>query len=265
MRPRILLTNDDGIFAEGMKNLYLSLKDKADVTIVAPLSEQSGVGVGISLRKPLQIQKIEWLDDANAYAVNGTPADCVKMAISVLLESKPDLIVSGINKGSNAGRNLLYSGTVGGVIEGILRDIPGLAVSCVDFFNPNFQLARNTVGIFVDYLLENPLPRGTLLNVNIPSLSRPLKGIRFARQGRGYWIEDPSKRVHPDGYSYYWLGGKHPDHIEEEDSDVALLDEGYITAVPAYVDELTHHREFMLRKDKFNEIYGALSSEAILN
>lgn len=265
MKPKILLTNDDGIFAEGMKNLYLSLKDKADVTIVAPLSEQSGVGVGISLRKPLQIQKIDWQDEISAYAVNGTPADCVKMALSVVLASKPDLIVSGINKGSNAGRNLLYSGTVGGVIEGILREIPGLAVSCVDFFNPNFLLARNTVSLFVDYLLSNPLPMGTLLNVNIPSLGIPLKGIRFAKQGRGYWIEDPSRRVHPDGFSYYWLGGKHPELEEEEDSDVALLQKGYITAVPAYVDELTHQRAFQERKDIFNEMFSQLSLEETFN
>ena len=265
MKPKILLTNDDGIFAEGMKNLYLSLKDKADVTIVAPLSEQSGVGVGISLRKPLQIQKIDWQDDVSAFAVNGTPADCIKMALSVVMDQKPDLIVSGINKGSNAGRNLLYSGTVGGVIEGILREIPGLAVSCVDFFNPNFDLARNTVGLFVDYLLENPLPKGTLLNVNIPSLSRPLKGIRFAKQGRGYWIEDPSKRVHPDGYSYYWLGGKHPDLLGDEDSDVALLNEGYITAVPAYVDELTHHHVFSHRKETFNKLFADKSFETVMS
>jgi 5'-nucleotidase len=260
MKPKLLLTNDDGIFAEGMKNLYLALKEIADITIVAPLSEQSGVGVGISLRKPLQIQEIEWQNGIKAFAVNGTPADCVKMALSVLLQDTPDLIVSGINRGSNAGRNLLYSGTVGGVIEGVLRDIPGIALSCVDFFKPNFDLARNSAALFVDYILKNPLKRGTLLNVNIPSQNIAFKGIRFARQGMGYWVENPSKRVHPDGYSYYWLGGKHPYHQEVEDSDVALLDMGYITAVPAFVNELTHYEEFNLRKDQFNYQFSDFNS-----
>lgn len=258
-KPRILLTNDDGIFAEGMKQLYHALKEIAEVTIVAPLIEQSGVGVGISLRKPLQIHTIDWQDNIKAYAVNGTPADCVKMALSILLNDKPQLIVSGINKGSNAGRNLLYSGTVGGVIEGVLRGVPGVAISCVDFFNPNFALARTTIPLFVDYLLSEPLPQGTLLNVNIPAAIDSAKGVRFAKQGKGYWIENPSKRVHPDGYSYYWLGGQHPEHQEEEDSDVALLEDGYITAVPVYVDELTHQAVFEERKHSFHHFIETFS------
>lgn len=251
MKPKILLTNDDGIFAEGLRNLYLALKDFADLTVIAPLSEQSGVGASISLRSPLQIQKMQWQDAPKVYAVNGTPADCVKLALSVVLDDRPDLIVSGINRGSNAGRNVLYSGTIGGVIEGVLRNIPGMAVSCLDYDKPNFSLARDHVVLLSEYLLEHPLPAGTLLNVNVPSSGCESKGICIARQGRGYWIEDPHKREHPDGYSYYWLGGKHPECEEGKDSDITLLSEGYITAVPIYVDELTHHEEFVKRKDTF--------------
>ena len=254
-RPRILLTNDDGIRAPGLKHLWSGLKDYADLYVVAPLIEQSAVGLGITIRAPLHIEEAEWFGHTPAWSVTGTPADCVKMALSVLLPSPPDLIISGINRGSNAGRNLLYSGTVGGVIEGVLRGIPGIAVSSVDMQKPNYEIAEKHLMKFAQYMLETPLPQGTLLNVNFPSTLPGVKGIRFARQGKGYWMEAPDKRCHPFGAAYYWLGAKHADFEEEVDSDMALLAQGYAAAVPVHVGELTDHAHLHASRDNFDKFF----------
>ncbi len=138
-KPTLLVTNDDGIMAPGLKYLWEAISSIADVYIVAPSIEQSGVGLAITIRNPIQILPTPWENGARAWTVTGTPADCVRLGMSVLMESPPDLIVSGINRGANSGRNVLYSGTVGGVIEGVLRNIPGIAFSCVDFDNPDYK------------------------------------------------------------------------------------------------------------------------------
>lgn len=254
-RPYILLTNDDGIKAPGLKHLWRGLSQIADLSIVAPAVEQSGAGVGITTRTPIHIEEVEWSEETLAWSVTGTPADCVKMAVSVLLERVPDLIVSGINRGSNAGRNVLFSGTVGGAIEGVLRGIPGIAVSSSDLIQPNFEVAEKHVAKIVQYLLEAPLQAGTLLNVNFPSGFPDVKGFRFARQGRGYWVESPDARQHPHGSTYYWLGGRHAEFEEEADSDTALLLQGYATAVPVHVNELTDHLMLKQHKEGFEKYF----------
>ncbi|MBY0528683.1 MAG: 5'/3'-nucleotidase SurE [Rhabdochlamydiaceae bacterium] len=252
-KPRILITNDDGISAPGIKHLWAALHDFADLSIVAPAQEQSGVGAGLTLRNPLHVDRVEWEKGTPAWKVSGTPADCIRMGFSIL-NAKPDLIVSGINRGSNSGRTVLYSGTVGGVIDGILRGVPGVAFSCSDFENPDFALTEEHVLQIVKYILEFPLPKGTLLNVNFPKTDT-IKGVRLARQGMGYWIESPEERVHPEGNSYYWLGGIWKDHEEHEESDVALLNEGFATAVPIHVGEMTDHAIFKDRKDDFAHFF----------
>ncbi len=251
-KKKILITNDDGIYAPGIRALWEALVDFADVAIVAPEREQSGVGLALTLRTPLHIDPISWDKNTPAWKVSGTPADCIRMATSVL-KHKPDLIVSGINKGSNAGRNVLYSGTIGGVIEGTLRNIPGIAFSCIDFDNPDFKAAQKYVIPLVSYLFKHPLPQGSCLNVNFPDTPEGIKGVKLARQGLGYWMEDPQERLHhPSGQSYYWHGGKWDHHEEDEESDVAVLAQGFAAVVPIQVSQLTDHGWLEKRKQGFD-------------
>ncbi len=250
-KPNILITNDDGIYAEGIKHLWETLLPHFDLTIIAPSEERSAVGLGVTIRDPLQIQTVAWEGKTRAWKVTGTPADCVRMAMSVILDTPPDLIVSGINRGSNAGRNVLYSGTVGGVIEGVFRNIPGIAFSCVRQESPNYKEAGQWIPSLVRHCLEHPLPKGTLLNVNFPD-TPTIQGVRLAKQGQGFWIEEPDKRLHPEGHAYYWLGGKWHDLEEEAESDVQLLKEGFAAAVPIHVGELTDLAHFHAHKEHFN-------------
>lgn len=240
-RPFLLLTNDDGIYAPGLRHLWEAVHPFADLAIVAPANEKSGAGLSITWTKPLVIHSIPWEKKTLAWSVNGTPADCVKMGLSVLLPRKPDMIISGANRGSNAGKTVLYSGTVGGVIEGILKGIPGIAFSFSDYEVPPLEVTTDYIYPLIQYFLQNPLATGSLLNVNFPFNAKDgMKGLKLARQGQGYWREAPDKRTHPEGMPYYWLGGKWtPHHAEEADSDVAWLEQGYVAAVPIHVGELT--------------------------
>lgn len=251
MKPRILITNDDGIFAEGLRHVWQALFAHCDISIIAPESEQSGVGLGITFRQPLMVGKVRWEKETAAWKVNGTPADCVRLGLSTILDQPPDLIISGINRGSNSGRNLLYSGTVGGVVEGALRGIPGIALSCVDFTSPNYEEVTPYILPLIQELIAHPLPSGTFLNINFPHCS-PIHGIKLARQGMGYWIEDISERKHPEGHPYYWMGGKWVEVAEEENSDVYLLRQGYGAAVPVNVNEMTDHGVLKQRKERFD-------------
>ncbi len=255
--PKVLITNDDGIFAPGIRSLYEGLRGIAEVVIVAPAIEQSGMGLAISVRSPLIVEKVYWEEGVSAYSVTGTPADCIKMALHTVLTEAPDFVISGINRGSNAGRNVLYSGTVGGAIEAALRKIPSMALSCVNYIQPDYEVAKKYVGALMRYLQKHPLPQGTLLNVNFPAnVEGETKGLRLARQGKGYYKENPDKRLHPDGKDYYWLGGIQAEfHDEPADSDISFLSQGYIAAVPIYIDELTHHKELEGRREHFSTFF----------
>lgn len=254
-KPKILITNDDGIYARGIWHLWHAIADVADVTIIAPSSERSGVGLGITLHQPLSIDKFKWENNTPAWKINGNPADCIRMGLSVVLDERPDMIVSGINHGSNSGRTVLYSGTIGGAIEGALQHIPSIAFSSEDFSDVNYYKLEKYIAAIVDHVLKYPLSEGTLLNVNFPLDPDQIKGVRLARQGRSLWREDPTEREHPHGgQPYYWHGGRWADHPEHPDSDVALLKEGYIAAVPIHVNEMTDHAFLSERKDAFQTI-----------
>ena len=253
---RILITNDDGIYAPGIRHLWRAVAPIADVIVCAPTVEQSASGLAITIRNPLQISEAHWGEGIKAWSVNGTPADCVKIALHALMDSPPDLVVSGINRGTNAGRNLLYSGTVAGAIEAVLHDIPAIAFSCCDFFNPDYSIAEKHVPLIVEYILTHPLPQGGLLNVNFPTLkSGEMQGFKLTRQGKEYWAEDPDARNHPvEGSTYYWLGGKHLAFDEHEDSDIVWLKKGYATAVPIQISELTDHPTLQKQRSIFEEM-----------
>lgn len=258
MRPNILITNDDGIHAPGIRALWKELSTWCDVTVIAPAKEQSATGLSITIRDPIRLEKHRW-DETEVFAITGTPADSVKMAISVLMDKKPDLIVSGINKGSNAGKNILYSGTVSAVIEGALRGVPGIAFSCFDFIDPDYTLATPHVSAIVRYAIENPLPEGTLLNVNFPEKKMaPYNGLKFCRQGKGYWIEKPDARSHPsEGHSYWWMGLQHALYDEHTESDISALATGWISAVPVYVSDLTNTALLAANKALFETYFTA--------
>jgi 5'-nucleotidase len=253
-KPKILITNDDGIYAPGLRSLWKALLNYADLSIVAPAEDTSGAGAGITLKTPLRIDAVPWEQGTRAWKVNGKPADCVKLALGMILSEKPDLIVSGINSGSNSGRTIFCSGTVGGVIEGALRKIPGIAFSCEESDKPDYSTIEQHILSIVQHFIEHPIPVGTLFNVNFPDLSKPLQGYKLARQGQGFWIDSPDQRIHPtEGTPYFWLGGKWEHHEEIDDSDVSLLREGYITVVPIRIDELTHHGMIDSHKEFFEE------------
>ena len=253
MKPKILLINDDGIEAVGLRSLYEALLPFAELSIVAPSEEQSGVGLSVTLRSPLRIDAVKWEKKTPAWKVNGTPADCVRLALNLIFSEPPDLIVSGINKGSNAGRNVLYSGTVGGVIEGVHRGVPGLAVSCEEYFHPDYEATKPYIRSIVKCLLKTPLAKGSLLNVNFPAAG-PIQGLKLTRQGKRYVREKLDRRLHPEGNPYYWMGFSLSEHPEENESDISWLKKGFATAVPIHVDEMTDHSFLKAHKSFFEAL-----------
>ncbi len=261
-KPTILLTNDDGIYAAGIKHLWHALKDVAHVTVVAPLVEQSAVGMATTLRQPLRIEKVRWEGDPERiWSVNGTPADCVKLALNSILVKKPDLVLSGINRGSNAGRTALYSGTVAAAIESIMQEIPAIAFSCHDYhIEPDYQGAEKFARHIVQYILANPLPEGTLLNVNFPEKKLgPAKGFKMTHQGKEWWGEDLTERTHPsEGHTYFWLGSKLRDVANEDEGDGTWLRKGYITAVPICVGDLTNYNHLKTAQNSFENSFSNL-------
>lgn len=256
-RPRILITNDDGIFAPGIKSLWSALRPHADVFVVAPSGEQSAVALSTTIRTPLHIESICWGSGDEIWTVSGTPTDCIKLALNVIMKQPPDIIVSGINKGTNSGRNVLYSGTVAAAIESVLQGIPAIAFSCRDFIDPDYTSVAKYVPIIVKHVIEHPLPEFTLLNVNFPEKSHgEIKGFKMTRQGKEYWAENPIQRIHPgDNSIYYWMGARLKSMEEEEDSDITWLQRGYLTAVPVHVGDLTDHAHLKKSKRAFEEYF----------
>ena len=259
-KPNILITNDDGIYAPGIMRLWEALTDIANLIDVAPSSEQSATSLSITIRQPLRIEEIEWANGSSAWSVTGTPADCVKLGLSVLLKKEPDLVVSGINRGTNSGRNILYSGTVAGAIEGVMHDIPSIAFSCYDMHGTDYKSAQKFIPSIVQHVLEHSLPQGTLLNVNFPSKStKEIKGFRLTRHGKEFWGEDPDERLHPaEGHSYYWLGAKLAKFDEHDDCDVSWLKKGYMTAVPVHIGDFTDHGHLSEGREHFDNLFDAV-------
>lgn len=237
---RILVTNDDGIQSPGLHALVRALHDWGDVWVIAPDREQSAVGHAITLSEPIRL--FPWTIDGadHTFAISGTPADCVKLALTELMPARPDLLLSGVNRGENTGISVIYSGTVSAATEGTINGIPSIAISLGSFVSTRFETAALVGRRMAEVVAERGLPRETLLNVNVPDLPLDkIKGIRVTRQGRTRFQETFMKRADPRGKIYYWMdGAKLP--LEETDTDGTALHEGYVSVTPIRLD-FTHH------------------------
>jgi 5'-nucleotidase len=237
---RILISNDDGIHSPGLAELVRALDGLGELWVVAPDREQSAVGHMITLSDPIRLSMANTDDAIRRFAITGTPADCVKLAISQLMPGRPDLVVSGINRGENTGISVIYSGTVSAATEGAINGIPSLAVSLDSFHSNNFEFSGRIARMYARIVMERGLPEGTLLNINVPDLpTERILGLRVARQGRARFQETFLERSDPRGRTYYWMDGeKIP--LEERGTDSAVLQEGYVAITPIHLD-LTHH------------------------
>jgi 5'-nucleotidase len=234
-KPLILVCNDDGIFSPGIKALAEIADEFGDVEIVAPDRQQSAVGHAITVSTPLRARPFRIDNRFNGQAVTGTPADSVKLAHNQLLNRKPDLVVSGINHGSNAGINILYSGTVSAATEGTILGYPSIAFSCTDFEeDADLSGCQDAARKVIGYVLNHGLPKGVTLNVNAPAGA--LKGIKWARQANSRYVEEFEGRVDPQNRSYYWMTGKFQLLDEDDQNDIAILDKGYASVTPIQYD-----------------------------
>jgi 5'-nucleotidase len=242
---RVLISNDDGIFALGLRTLANTIAQAGhEVTVVAPDRERSATGHGLTLHQPIRAEPVEGIFEAEvkAWSCSGTPSDCVKLALSAVMENRPDFVLSGINHGSNLGTDILYSGTVSAAMEGTIEGITSIAFSLASFTAKEFQPAANFALRLIVQLSQNPLPDHILLNVNVPAVTEAeIAGVMITRQGLRRYIENFQKRVDPRGKSYYWLAGElieeleQPEHIylpPELPTDVQANGEQYITITP---------------------------------
>lgn len=236
----ILVSNDDGIHSEGILALEEVLKKVGEVYTVAPDREQNAVSHALTLHRPLRVQEM----GDRRFAVNGTPTDCVNLAVKGLLPVRPQLVVSGINKGPNLGDDVIYSGTVSAAIEGALLGIPSIAVSLVAYRDFSFQAAAEVAAALAARVLEQGMPPDTLLNVNVPHLpARELKGYRLTRQGKRRYSGTIVERIDPRGKKYYWIGGDDMGFVYEEGTDCVAVHEGFISVTPLHID-LTNYKSF---------------------
>ncbi len=234
---RILLTNDDGIYAKGIEVLHEHLCKEHEVLVVAPETEQSAVGHAITLTDPLRVKPIDRNGVFFGYAVKGTPADCVKLAINELMEQPPDLVVSGINLGANVGINVIYSGTVSAATEGTILGVPAIAVSINTFRDPDFTPAASFICLLARQVAEHGLPPHTSLNVNVPAIPESkIRGVRITRQGVTRFVERFERRTDPRDNVYYWQCGSTPPLEEDGNTDASALAGDYISITPIHHD-----------------------------
>lgn len=241
-KPTILVVNDDGITATGIKNLMEVMQEIGNVVVVAPDSPQSGMGHAITIGKPIRFDKVNLYDGVEMYKCSGTPVDCVKLGVNKIFKGKkPDLCVSGINHGLNNSINVLYSGTMSAAVEGAIEKIPSIGFSMDDFAaDADFSHTKKYIKDICLQVLENGLPEGVLLNVNFPKGDQ-LKGVKVCRQANAKWMEEFDERVDPYKRPYYWLTGVFENFDKGEDTDVWALEHGYVSVVPVQFDLTAHH------------------------
>ena len=255
-KPLILVTNDDGITAPGIRTLISVMNEIGDVVVVAPDSPQSGMGHAITLDSTLYVEKVT-IDDGlqKEYSCSGTPADCVKLAINEILDRRPDICVSGINHGSNSSINVIYSGTMSAAIEAGIEGIPAVGFSLLNYnWNADFEATKSYIKTITENILKNGLTKDVVLNVNFPNLNKErIKGVKVCRQARANWKEEFDKRISPQGKDYYWLTGKFVNMDQGEDTDEWALENGYISLVPVQFDLTAHNSLQTLNTWNFND------------
>jgi 5'-nucleotidase len=238
-KPLILVTNDDGIEAKGLQALIETVKFIGKVIVVAPAEPQSGMSHAITVKKPLQVEKVREEGDVVQYECMGTPVDCVKIAFNQLLDHKPDLLVSGINHGSNSSSSVFYSGTMGAALEGCINEVPSIGFSLLSLDpDADFSASKYFVEKIIGKVLANGLPKSICLNVNVPPVPKDkIAGIKVTRQTKGFWKEEFDKRIDSLGRSYYWLTGYfHNDEPNANDTDEWALKNNFVSVVPLHVD-----------------------------
>lgn len=234
---RVLLTNDDGIYAKGIEALYLALATEHEVTVVAPEAEQSAVGHAITWLSPLKVNQAQRNGGFFGYALNGTPADCVKIGVMELMKPAPDVVVSGINLGANVGVNVIYSGTVSAATEAAVLGIPAIAVSIDSFTPTDFSAATTVVLKLLREVEAHGLPRGVSLNVNAPNLpAGEIKGVRLTKQGGMRCIETYDRRIDPRNRVYYWLCNTAIEGDNDPLADSRAVEEGFVSVTPLHHD-----------------------------
>lgn len=242
-KPLILVTNDDGMFAPGIRRLVEITSQMGEVIVVAPNSPQSAKGHAVTLADPLRLNRVKAFGDIEAYECSGTPVDCVKLAKNILLKRrKIDLCVSGINHGSNASINILYSGTISAAMEASIEGIDSIGFSLEDYsLDANFDPCTPWVTRIIDHVLQNGMLQTKLLNINIPHPSLgPIRGMKICRQSEGRWEEEFVEGEDPRGQKFYWLTGNFASRDTGPGTDINALREGFISIVPSSHD-LTHH------------------------
>ncbi len=234
-KPKILITNDDGIHAPGIYALWEAMSQIGQTIVVAPNTEKSAVGHAITISDPIRIQEITRHGGFEGYSVNGTPADCVKVAIHSILDEKPDLVVSGINMGANIGTNILYSGTVSAANLGTMLGIPSIAYSLDTIRNGDFSASKPITQNVSQKVLENGLPKGTLLNVNIPNChSSDILGYQVTEQGSEFWEDWLESRDDPRGRKYFWMTGQRFNEDDSMDMDGYAIANNYVSLTPIH-------------------------------
>ncbi len=238
---RILLTNDDGIYAKGIEAIYLALADKHDVTVVAPETEQSAIGHAITWLQPLRILSVNRNGAFFGHALAGTPADCVKLALTEILETPPHVVVSGINMGANVGVNVIYSGTVSAATEAAVMGVPSIAVSIDSFDTRDFSAATQFVLHLLETIEKEGFPEGVALNVNVPNVpADQVRGVRITHQGNMKCVENYDRRTDPRNHVYYWLRNTSISRDPHPSADSRALEEDHISVTPIHCN-LTHY------------------------
>lgn len=242
-RPVILVTNDDGYFAPGLRALLTTMRELGDVVVVAPDQPMSGTGHAITVRHPLRLHLLDEAEGYREYSCNGTPVDCVKLGEQVVLRRKPDLMVAGINHGSNASINIIYSGTMASVLESAIGGVPSIGFSLMDYSShADFSACHDYIRTIALKVLQEGLPDGVCLNVNIPAVvKQEIKGIKVCRQARSRWMEEFDTRKDPHDREYYWLTGIFEKLEESTETDQFALENNYVSVVPVHYDFTAHY------------------------
>src|SRR6185503_14546754 len=237
-KPVILITNDDGVSAPGIRNLVESVKDLGKIIVVAPDKPQSGMGHAITIGSPLRLHPVNFFEGIEAYQCTGTPVDCVKLAVDKVLHRKPDLCLSGINHGANHSINVIYSGTMSAAVEAAIESIPSVGFSLLDYsIEADFSGARKYARLIVEKMLAINNEKHMILNVNIPAVPElDIKGLKICRQAYAKYEEDFVERHDPNGRKYYWLTGEFINFDKGKDTDVWALKNNYVSVVPVTFD-----------------------------